>query len=322
MARRSLAVDATAGAASRVRFAPTSNNLLISSWDSGLRLYDADEGTLRVNVESEAAFLDCCFEDESAAFACGSDGSVRRYDFHSGSQDTVGLHEDALACIEFSSLTGQIMTGSLDKKLKLWDSKTRNVSPSGTITLNSDVASISICGIYILAAVERNVYLYDMRNLTRPVDEKDCPLDYQIRCLHTSLEWNAYVAGSVDGVVALKYLDRGTNRDLGYAFRCHPNSRNGKWNLVPVNCISVHPCNRTFVTGDDKGCTIVWDAQLKKKLIELPMYLGSVASVAYNHNGQLLAVASNYFLEVDKEEQHHQVFIETVENFKGKSRVG
>jgi cell cycle arrest protein BUB3 len=82
------------------------------------------------------------------------------------------------------------MTGSLDKKLKLWDSKTRNVSPSGTITLNSDVASISICGIYILAAVERNVYLYDMRNLTRPVDEKDCPLDYQIRCLHTSLEWN------------------------------------------------------------------------------------------------------------------------------------
>ncbi|PWZ54253.1 Mitotic checkpoint protein BUB3.3 [Zea mays] len=108
MARRSLAVDATAGAASRVRFAPTSNNLLVSSWDSGLRLYDADEGTLRVNVESEAAFLDCCFEDESAAFACGSDGSVRRYDFHSGSQDTVGLHEDALACIEFSSLTGQV----------------------------------------------------------------------------------------------------------------------------------------------------------------------------------------------------------------------
>jgi cell cycle arrest protein BUB3 len=27
--------------------------------------------------------------------------------------------------------------------------------------------------------------------------------------------------------------------------------------------------NRTFVTGDDKGCTIVWDAQLKKKLIEV-----------------------------------------------------
>jgi cell cycle arrest protein BUB3 len=44
----------------------------------GLRLYDADAGALRFTSESEAAFLDCCFEDESAAFACGSDGSVRR----------------------------------------------------------------------------------------------------------------------------------------------------------------------------------------------------------------------------------------------------
>ncbi|XP_066367129.1 mitotic checkpoint protein BUB3.3-like isoform X2 [Miscanthus floridulus] len=268
MARRSLAGDATAGAASRVRFAPTSNNLLVSSWDSGLRLYDADEGTLRVNAESEAALLDCCFEDESSAFACGSDGSVRRYDFHSGSQDTVGHHEDVLACIEFSLMTGQVMTGSLDKKLMLWDLKTRNVSPSGTIILDSDVASLSICGMYILAAVARNVYFYDMRNLTTPVNEKDCPLEYPIRCLHASPEWNAYVAGSVDGAVALKYLDRGTDRDLGYAFRCHPKSRNGRSNLVPVNCIAVHPCKKTFVTGDDEGCTIAWDAHSKKKLTE------------------------------------------------------
>jgi hypothetical protein len=44
----------------------------------GLRLYDADAATLRFTAESEAAFLDCCFEDESAALACSSDGSVRR----------------------------------------------------------------------------------------------------------------------------------------------------------------------------------------------------------------------------------------------------
>jgi cell cycle arrest protein BUB3 len=34
-------------------------------------------------------------------------GNILRYDFHSGSQDTVGLHEDVLACIEFSSMTGK-----------------------------------------------------------------------------------------------------------------------------------------------------------------------------------------------------------------------
>ena len=46
MARRSLAGGATAGAASRVRFAPTSNNLLVSSWDSVRALSPPTRGSL------------------------------------------------------------------------------------------------------------------------------------------------------------------------------------------------------------------------------------------------------------------------------------
>ncbi|OEL25677.1 Mitotic checkpoint protein BUB3.3 [Dichanthelium oligosanthes] len=300
MARRSLAGGATAGAVSRVRFAPTSNNLLVSSWDSGLRLYDADANTLRFKAESEAALLDCCFEDESAAFACCSDGSVRRYDFPSGSHDTVGLHEDVVACTEYSQMTGQIVTGSLDKKLQLWDTKIGSVNPSGTITFGSDVASLSLCSIYISVAVARNVYFYDMRNLSGPVKAEFCPMEYHIRCLQASPKWNGYVAGSVDGVVALNYLDGVTDGDMGYAFRCYPNSRNGRSNLVPINCVAIHPRKKTFFTGDDGGYAIAWDAQLKKKLLELPSYSGSVASMAYNHSGQFLAVAPNYYDEADK----------------------
>ncbi|CAN6292592.1 unnamed protein product [Urochloa humidicola] len=319
MARRSLAGGATAGAASRVRFAPTSNNLLVSSLDSGLRLYDADAKTLRFKAESEAALLDCCFQDESAAFACCSDGSVRRYDFSSSSHDTVGLHEDVVACIDYCHITGQIVTGSLDKKLHLWDTKVKNFRPSSTITFNSDVASLSICGTYISVAIARNVYFYDMRNLTGPVKAKFSPMEYHIRCLQASSGWNGYVAGSVDGVVTLNYLDGVTNKNMGYAFRCHPNSRNGKSILVPINCIAIHPCEKILVTGDDGGYAIAWDAQSKKKLLELPSYSGSVASMAYNHSGQLLAVAPNYRLEADKMVEKHEIFIETVEDFKRKS---
>ncbi|XP_039782503.1 mitotic checkpoint protein BUB3.3-like isoform X1 [Panicum virgatum] len=330
MARRSLAGGATAGAASRVRFAPTSNNLLVSSWDSGLRLYDADRNTLRFKAESEPALLDCCFEDESAAFACCSDGSVRRYDFRSVSQDTMGLHDDAVSCIEYSQTTGQIVTGSLDKKLQLWDTKTKNFSCG--ITFDSDVSSLSVCGMYISVAVARNVYFYDMRNLTGPVKAKFSPLEYHIRCLQSSLQWNGYVAGSVDGVVALNYLDDVIDGNMGYAFRCHPNSRSGRSNLVPINCIAIHPCKKIFVTGDDGGYAIAWDAQSKKKLLEchksnsilllqFPSYSSSVASMAYNHSGQLLAVAPNYYHEVDTMMEEHQIFIEAADDFKRKPHV-
>ncbi|EEE59965.1 hypothetical protein OsJ_12660 [Oryza sativa Japonica Group] len=272
--RRREGGGAVAGAASRLRFAPSSNHLLVSSWDSGLRLYDADACELRMEAKSEAALLDCCFQDEAVALTGGSDGSITRYDLHSGAQGTIGQHHEVVSCIEFSQITGQVVTATLDKKLMFWDSQTRNVNPNSIKNLDSDVASLSVCEMYILAAIEREVYIYDMRNLIGPVKVKDSPVEYHLRSLHSSPEWKGYAAGSVDGVVAVKYFDRGTDGDMG---------------------------DKTFVTGDNEGYVIAWDAQSKKKLHEFPIYSGSVASIAFNHNGQIFAVASNSnYQESDK----------------------
>uniref|UniRef100_A0ACD5X7U1 Uncharacterized protein n=1 Tax=Avena sativa TaxID=4498 RepID=A0ACD5X7U1_AVESA len=313
MARRGLA--AGAGAVSRVRFAPSSNNLIVSSWDSGLRLYDVEASTTRLEANSEAALLDCCFKDEFAAFSGASDGSIMRYDLHSGAQDTVGLHDDVVVCTEFSQTTGQLVTSSLDKKLFFWDTNTRSVNPNSTLMLDSVVASLSVCGMYIVVAVERDVYWYDMRNLTGPIKAKDSPLKHHIRCLHASEQWQGYAAGSMDGTVALKYFDHEVDNDMGYTFRCHPRSGDGTSSLVPINSIAIHPFKETFVTGDNEGYAIIWDALSKKKLLEFPSYSGSVVSMAYNHSGQLLAVASNCTHQgADRvmEVEGHQIYIETM----------
>ncbi|XP_044984902.1 mitotic checkpoint protein BUB3.3-like isoform X1 [Hordeum vulgare subsp. vulgare] len=317
MARRGLAADA--GAVSRVRFAPSSNNLMVSSWDSGLRLYDADKSILRLEANSEAALLDCCFKDESVAFAGGSDGCVIRYDLNLGAQDTVGLHDDVVVSTEFSQVTSQLVTSSLDKKLFFWDTHTRSVNHNNSFKLDSVVVSLSVCGMYILVTDENDVYWYDMRNLTGPIKAKDSPLKHHIRCLCASAEWNGYVAGSMDGTVAVKYFDHDVDNDMGYTFRCHPRSKDGNSSLVPINNIAIHPSKQTFVTGDNEGYAIAWDALSKKKLLEFPSFSGSVASMAYNHTGQLLAVASNYTHQgADRvlEVEGHQIFIETTRDSK------
>jgi hypothetical protein len=92
-----------------------------------------------------------------------------------------------LLCYYFS---GQIVTGTFNKKLQFWDAKVRSVSPNGTITFHSDVTSLSLCGMYISAAVSQKVYFYDMRNLSGPVAAKFSPLKYQIRCHQSSPEWD------------------------------------------------------------------------------------------------------------------------------------
>ncbi|KAI4386394.1 hypothetical protein MLD38_004329 [Melastoma candidum] len=52
-----------------LEFSPRSNNLLVSSWDSSLRLYDVEGSVLRVEAPSVAALLDCCFLDGDVAFS-------------------------------------------------------------------------------------------------------------------------------------------------------------------------------------------------------------------------------------------------------------
>lgn len=95
-------------------------------------------------------------------------------------------------CVVF--LSGQVVTATLDKKLMFWDSQTRNVNPNSIKNLDSDVASLSVCEMYILAAIEREVYIYDMRNLIGPVKVKDSPVEYHLRSLHSSPEWKGRVS--------------------------------------------------------------------------------------------------------------------------------
>ena len=95
----------------------------------------------------------------------------------------------------FHGFSGQLVTSSLDKKLFFWDTNTRSVNPHNTLMLESAVAALSVCDMYILVAVERDVYRYDMRNLTGPIKANDSPLKHHIRCLHASEQWKgAYIS--------------------------------------------------------------------------------------------------------------------------------
>lgn len=48
---------------SAVKFAPNSSQfLLVSSWDTTVRLYDVNDNTMRMKYNHSAPVLDCCFQ--------------------------------------------------------------------------------------------------------------------------------------------------------------------------------------------------------------------------------------------------------------------
>ncbi|GLU17000.1 hypothetical protein SLE2022_333990 [Rubroshorea leprosula] len=303
-------------AISRIRFAPQSNNLLISSWDSSLRLYDADCSLLRLEAPSEAALLDCCFGHESAAFSAGSDGLIRRYDLHSGTFDTVGNHDDIATCIQYSNEKCEVISAGLDKKLMSWDIRRANTLVFSR-NLDAEVESMSLSGFDLTVAIGSSINMYDLRNLDSPVQSDESSFGVQIRCVFsvpysTALRLHAgYAAGTVDGRVKLEMSYPSNSNHIDYVFRCHPKSKDGRYYLAPVNDIAFNPLiTGALVTGDNEGYVIAWDGKNRKRLFELPRFSKSVASVTYNRDGDLLAVASGYtYQEANETEEPPQISV-------------
>ncbi|KAL0003772.1 hypothetical protein SO802_011333 [Lithocarpus litseifolius] len=303
-------------AISRIRFAPKSNNLLISSWDSSLRLYDVVGSALRLEAPCEAALLDCCFHnDESVAFASASDGCVRRYDLHSGINDTIGNHDDIATSIGYSDETGQVISAGLDKKILFWDTRMAK-AVEYLRNLGAEVDSMSLFGVNFLVAIGSSIHEYDLRKLDKLVQSKESHLNIRIRCVSSIPYSKGYAVGSVDGRVAVEMPYPSNPNDISYMFRCHPKSKDGRYHLASVNDIVFNPliCG-AFVTGDNEGYVTAWDALSKRRLFGLPRLPNSVASLSYNHDGQLLAVASSYTCqEAEEIEEPPQVFIYKIDD--------
>lgn len=99
---------------------------------------------------------------------------------------------------------------------------------------------------------------------------------------------------SVEGRVAVEYFDPAPAvQAKRYAFKCH---RVGEL-VFPVNAIAFHPTHGTFATGGCDGNVYTWDGENKKRLGQFGPYPTSIASLAYNYDGSVLAVASSYTYE-------------------------
>ncbi|XP_057831969.1 mitotic checkpoint protein BUB3.1 isoform X2 [Cryptomeria japonica] len=274
------------GVVSRVRFSPHSNTLLVSSWDPGfsthsnihlvsslgstVNLYNVDENALRTKFHHRAQALDCCFIDDSSALSAGSDGTLTRYNFITGTEEILGKHDSVVSCVEFSQSTGHIMTGSWDKTLRLWDSRANGGVSSNKHVQPGAVECMSLFGYYLVVASGMvAINIYDLRNMSGPMQEKESPLKYNTNCVCCYQDEAGYAIGSVEGRIALEFIDSSEAAEANtYAFRCHPKSNRARYYYVAVNAIEFHPIDGRFMTGNNEGYCILWDRNRKKRLYE------------------------------------------------------
>jgi len=153
----------------------------------------------------------------------------------------------------------------------------------------------------VVGTAGRKVLVWDLRNMQSPQQKRESSLKYQTRCLSCFPNKSGYVLSSIEGRVAVEYLDPGAEaQKKKYAFKCHRIKENGVENIYPVNAISFHKEYNTFATGGSDGFVNIWDGANKKRLCQFHRYPTSIASLSFSADGSVLAIASSYSYEHEK----------------------
>lgn len=283
-----------------VKFGPTDNrHLLTASWDTSVRLYDVVTNQMKLQYNHEAPVLDVAFQDSNTCWSGGADRVVKKFDFTTQEETIVGHHAGPIRCVESIPDVNLIATGSWDRYLKLWDARTAD---SGKMTpvldheLPDKVYSMSVCGYkLILGTSSRRILIWDLRQMNHI--QRESVLKYQIRCVKSFANQKGYVVSSIEGRVAVEYLDPAPEVQAArYAFKCHRNKdpTTGLEIIYPVNSISFHRKFNTFATGGSDGFVSIWDGENKKRLVQFHRYPTSISSLSFSPNGGTLAIASSY----------------------------
>lgn len=282
---------------SRVRFAPGGGpQLLVSSWDAQVRLYDA-QTTQMTNVHKHAlAVLDCSFlADASRAVSVGLEKKLVLWDFHNLQESLLGRHDEAIRCVEFHPATGQVFSGSWDRTVRAWDLR-QPETPTSEVSLGHKVFAMDV-GVdkIIVGASDLRIHIFDLRKLAQPLEKRDSLLKHQIRALKIGKDPRFYASSSVEGRVGIEYFDTSENEENRYAFKCHRVKTESAGEMIhPVNAIAFHPIHGTFATGGSDGGVCVWDAYAKKRLWRLNPFETSVSSLSFSEDGAMLAIGVSY----------------------------
>ncbi|KAG1172399.1 hypothetical protein G6F70_006500 [Rhizopus microsporus] len=294
--------------------------LLASSWDKTLRLYDTAANHLVCKFENEAALLDCCFMNDSVAFSGGVDHKVKKYDLNTKTDIILGEHGGGVRCVEWSSLTNCLYTGSWDTTLQLWDPRSQESQQK--VVLPNKVFSMDLLNNTLAVAMaDRHIHIYDTRNMKEPWQVRDTTLKYMLKCIRLMPRAEGFACSSIEGRVALEFFEP-VREDKRYAFKLHRQTINDTEVVYPVNALAFHPIYGTFASGGSDCIVNVWDGVNRKRVKQLPGYPDEIASLAFNRDGSVLAIASSYtFDEGERDHAPDTIFIRQMQDAEVRPRV-
>ncbi|KAK2462589.1 hypothetical protein APHAL10511_005322 [Amanita phalloides] len=286
---------------SQVKYSPSNpDHLLVSSWDTHVRLYEVGENggkdsEAKAKFDHRAAVLTCCFSDGAHAYSGGLDTAIIELDLKTEGANVLGSHSDAVSTMAWSKESSMLVTGSWDRTLRLWDSRSSAPQQSSHSTPERIYQIDLVNNTLVVAMASRLFHIYDIRKMDTTSQIRESSLKYMTRSLACMQTGEGYATASVEGRIAVEYFEPSPEaQDKKYAFKCHRQTIDDVDHVWPVNALAFHPTYNTFASGGSDGTVSIWDHKVKKRLRQYQKFNNAVSSLAFNCDGTKLAMALSY----------------------------
>ncbi len=250
--------------------------------------------------------------DGDRVFSVGCDNKAMCQDLRASKLFQVAQHEKPIRKVKWVKEFPGLVTGGWDKTCKFWD--TRAPAAVATVELPERCYAMDVrYPLLVVATAERKIGMFDCRQLGKVVRWTNSPLKFQSRCLAVFPDASGFALGSVEGRVAVHFVDQSQPRN--FAFKCH---RKDKARIFAVNALDFHPRYGTFATAGSDGTCHFWDKDSKQRLKGFKPNRLPVSCQAFNGTGTIYAYAVSYDWHAGarayNRQEQNQIFLHPVKD--------
>lgn len=280
------------------------NFLIAGSWDKSVRCWEIEQSGKSVPKSMQSCsepVLDVCWSDDGTkVYLASCDKTAKVWDLASNQTMQVAQHDAPIKTCHWVKAPNYtcLMTGSWDKTLKFWDTRSPNPIMSINLPERCYCADVDY-PMAVVGAAGRHLIIYQLEGKPQEYKRLESPLKYQHRCVAIFRDKKksptGYALGSVEGRVAIQYVNPQTAKD-NFTFKCHRSNGtpNGYQDIYAVNDIAFHPIHGTLATVGSDGTFSFWDKDARTKLKPSESMQQPITRCAFNHNGQIFAYAVSY----------------------------
>lgn len=272
------------------------NFLIAGSWDNNVRCWEVEQSgkTIPKSMQTmQGPILDVCWSDDGTkVFMASCDKMVKCWDLGSNQTVQVAAHDAPVKTCHWVKAPSYtcLMTGSWDKTLKFWD--TRSPSPMLTLQLPERCYCADVdYPMAVVVTAGRGLIVYQLEGTPQEYKRIESPLKYQHRCVSIFQDKKnspaGFALGSVEGRVAIQYVTPQNPKD-NFTFKCHRSNGtpSGYQDIFAVNDIVFHPIHGTLSTVGSDGRFSFWDKDARTKLKTSEAMEQPITSCCFNSNGQ------------------------------------